>query len=293
MKLIIKLFQLKSAFKIVLVILLCSFSFVGFAQHNYTEPAISPNGKYLVYCSDKSSKNAIYISNADGSNEKLFIDLEGYESTPNWSPNGEKICFYVMDDKGGAEMYVINNDGSNLINLSNGELKEPESTSWVSNNEIVFSSGSFPKKDIYLINVNTKELKQLTDLDGINYYAHLKKGMIVFSKFSRSKKGIFLMDLKSNELRHLTEQGEAPVLNKKASKIIYQGKSNKEAATGLRIIDLKTNQNTALTSNNELSELPDIDYKNNFVFYQRKINDHFSIWRINIDGTGNKKIIGN
>jgi len=268
------------------------FSVTIYAQHDYTEPDVSPDGEHLVFCSNKKSKNALYISKIDGSNKKLLIDLEGYESTPNWSPNGNKIMFYLMGAQGGSDLYTINLDGSNVTNLSKGTIKDPESPVWISNKEIIFSSGNFPKKNIYKLNLTNGKQEQLTDLEGINYYPDINNNKLTFCKFSRDSKGIFILDLNSKELKQLTDQGEAPIFNKDATKIIYQGKPTKESVTGLRIIDLESGNVSPLTHNDELSELADLDYNSGFVYYQRKINGHFSIWRIKLDGTQNTKIIG-
>lgn len=279
---------MRHLFGIIAVII--SASTLAFSQHDYTEPAVSPDGKLLAYCSNKLSQNAIFIAHIDGTGEKLLIDLEGYESTPNWSPDGQKICFYLMDKEAHSGLYMIEANGKNLVNLTKGKLDDPESVRWKSDHELLFSAGTFPNKNIYLLDINSGDIAQLTQEQGLNYYPDCQQNQLAFCKLSRTTKGIFLKDLESGQVEQLTEQGEAPILANDASFILYQGKTGD--ITGIRKIDLKSKENTPVTHNAELSELPDLAPDGKHLFYQRKINGKFSIWRIALDGTDNVRLLG-
>ena len=58
------------------------------------------------------------------------------------------------------------------------------------------------------------------------------------------------------------------------------------------MVNLQGTENFSITNNRELSELPDTNNKNSFIYYQRKSNGVFSIWKIKPNGKKNKKIIG-
>jgi len=53
----------------------------------------SPDGKRILFESDRSGYEEIWICNSDGSNLVQITRLERYAGSPNWSPDGRSIVF--------------------------------------------------------------------------------------------------------------------------------------------------------------------------------------------------------
>jgi dipeptidyl aminopeptidase/acylaminoacyl peptidase len=73
-------------------------------------PAVSPEGTRLVFSSDRSGRQALYLRNlADGATSLLVggDDMPGY---PTWSPDGKWIVFTARVS-GEADLFVIGADG--------------------------------------------------------------------------------------------------------------------------------------------------------------------------------------
>jgi eukaryotic-like serine/threonine-protein kinase len=68
---------------------------------NETAPAFSPNGRWLMYVSDESGRNEIYVRPFPGPGGKLQISTEG-GTEPTWAPNGREL-FY----RSGNKMMVV------------------------------------------------------------------------------------------------------------------------------------------------------------------------------------------
>ncbi|WP_394748928.1 DUF5050 domain-containing protein [Spongiimicrobium salis] len=80
-------------------------------------PEVSPDGKEIVFMSNRDGNHEIYIMNIDGSDQKRLTFNDVRDSTPSWSPDGSQIIFTSHDIHENAHVYKINKDGSSLKKL--------------------------------------------------------------------------------------------------------------------------------------------------------------------------------
>lgn len=138
-------------------------------------PAISPDGNHVAFISDKDIfTNDVYLADAETGKirKKLYstvsnahVDALMYiETGLSWSPNSDRLAM------------VINSDGINklaIVNtLKSGKVKEIEipgipafsNPAWSPDGDIIAISGLVDgKSDLYLYNLRTGEVFQLTD----------------------------------------------------------------------------------------------------------------------------------
>ena len=98
----------------------------------------SPDGKQIVFTSfgkfngHASFQSDIWVMGADGSNPRNLTNHDASDANPEWSPDGRQIAFssdrnsdWEFDIWGGNwEVYVMNPDGANLINLTKHPAKD-------------------------------------------------------------------------------------------------------------------------------------------------------------------------
>ena len=84
---------------------------------NGTLVSWSPDGRKIVFVSDRDGNVEIYAINADGSGQRNLTRHPGHDSDPEWSPDGRKIAFTTKRE-GNFEIYVMNADGSGQRNLT-------------------------------------------------------------------------------------------------------------------------------------------------------------------------------
>ena len=81
-------------------------------------PHYSPDGKRIVFDSDRSGTQSLWVSDADGANARLLHTF-GFESagSPRWSPDGRRVAF---DSRaaGTFDIYVINAGGGEPLRLT-------------------------------------------------------------------------------------------------------------------------------------------------------------------------------
>lgn len=91
------------------------------------EGAYSPDGKHIVFCSNRDGDPDIYIMDADGSNVRQITNVPGYDGGPFFSPDGQWIVFRSDRDKEGfLQIYVIAVDGTRETALTTN----PNTVNW-------------------------------------------------------------------------------------------------------------------------------------------------------------------
>jgi Tol biopolymer transport system component len=138
-------------------------------------PAISPDGKYLAFLSEKNlftidlfladAKTGVVIKKLTSKVSNTHIDEFNFiESAGTWSPDGKKFAFSVFS-KGRNRMLVVEvPSGKILQDISMGKAEQFSNLSWSPNgNEIVFQGLSEGQVDLYLYNFNTKKVRQITN----------------------------------------------------------------------------------------------------------------------------------
>ncbi len=111
----------------------------------------------IAFMSTRSERNGeIFLMNPDGKRVRRLTKHPQYDAVPVWSPDGQKITFMSFRDEhriqvGGiilGDIYVMNSDGTNPINLTQS-VERPESvSSWSPDGkQIVFRSAKYFRED--------------------------------------------------------------------------------------------------------------------------------------------------
>jgi TolB protein len=99
-----------------------------------TSPSFSPDGRRLVFNSDRAGTPQLYVMNADGSGVQRISFGEGRYGSPVWSPRGDLIAFTKI--QGGLfHIGVMRPDGSDERLLTKSTLDE--SPTWSPNGRVI------------------------------------------------------------------------------------------------------------------------------------------------------------
>jgi len=95
---------------------------------------LSPDGKKIVYqkmgfdIMEDKSVGSLWIMNTDGSNNQKLTARDQNESSPSWSPSGDRIAF-VSAGKNGAEIFLYWVNSGNFARITQLP-KSPSSLTW-------------------------------------------------------------------------------------------------------------------------------------------------------------------
>ncbi|HMK50221.1 MAG TPA: Tol-Pal system beta propeller repeat protein TolB [Thermodesulfovibrionales bacterium] len=122
-------------------------------------PSVSPDGKQVAFVSDRGGSPQIYTMKADGSGVKRITFDGSYNTSPSWSPKGDRIVY--SGRRGTNQVFIINPDGSGLIQLtSQGNNEDPSFSP--DGRYITFTSDRDGVKGVYIMRTNGEAQKRIS-----------------------------------------------------------------------------------------------------------------------------------
>ena len=105
---------------------------------NDIDPSWSPDGKSVAFASNRNGNYDIFVMNDDGSSTRQLTNDTADDTEPRWSPDGKKLVYTSKKDGGTisttgyvtTDLFVINADGSNQVNLTATPRSDENSAAW-------------------------------------------------------------------------------------------------------------------------------------------------------------------
>lgn len=131
-------------------------------------PSWSADGERLLYASDRDATPEspgnidVYEMRADGTGVRRITDTPEVETYPSWSPDGSRIAVRKIMPDGNWEVVVLDADGSNPRAVA----PHPAADGWPvwspDGRRLVFSSERAGSADLWLLDLQSEELRRLT-----------------------------------------------------------------------------------------------------------------------------------
>jgi Tol biopolymer transport system component len=136
----------------------------------------SPDGTKIAFVSERDGAAEIYVMDADGTNQTNLTNTHSivspytpYNDAPVWSPDGTRLAF-SSDRDGQTEIYAMDDDGANLLRLTNSTgSDEPR---WSADGlKIVFTTYRDGNQEVYRMNPDGTNQVNLTNHPGYDSQA--------------------------------------------------------------------------------------------------------------------------
>jgi dipeptidyl aminopeptidase/acylaminoacyl peptidase len=111
----------------------------GSSEH---DPAWSPDRSRIVFASDLTGVNYLYVVNADGTGLRQLTFGFGSDIQPAWSPDGTQIAFVSRRADLWFQVHVMNADGTNIRALTSLATVQQSPTWAPDSRRIAFQCGA-------------------------------------------------------------------------------------------------------------------------------------------------------
>jgi Tol biopolymer transport system component len=122
----------------------------------------SPDGKRIAFYSDRTGVGAIWVSDAEGSNEVELFGCGGAQcGSPRWAPDGQHLAF---DSNAGGKfaVYVIRASGGRPIRLTTGSAGDAIPSWSRDGNWVYFVSERSGREEVWKVRAGGGEAIQVT-----------------------------------------------------------------------------------------------------------------------------------
>ena len=157
--------------------------------------AVSPDGKRILFTSNREDDNQIWIMNIDGTEQTRLTFLGSNNHCPGWAPDSKKFVFTSNRD-GNDEVYLMNLNDLSEINLTNSLAWESMGKWSPDGKKIIFYSNRDDDNEIYMTSPDGTFLKRITESPGSDTMAKwLSDSKRIIYKGGLDNFQIFLTDI--------------------------------------------------------------------------------------------------
>ena len=225
---------------------------------NEVHPAWSPDGRKIVFVSDRDGNSNIYVMDTDGKNVQRLTDHPLKDNKPAWSPDGKKIAFNARQhDQKNFDIYVMDADGKNVQRLTNHPASDTDPAWSPNGRKIAFDSGREGNTDIYVMDADGGNMRRLTHHLAFEIMpAWSPNGRkIAFVSYGQGRDSeIYIMDADGENIVQLTTcPAQYPVWSPDGKQLVFESNKNPDGVPNsdpeIYVIDANGENERQLTRN--------------------------------------------
>lgn len=167
----------------------------------------SPDASQIAFASDRTGNYEIWLSNADGKNQRQLTNSQTSAGSPRFSPDGNFVA-YDAQSAGKSDVYIISVNGGEPRRLTDGD-KNNFLPAWSADGQTIFFVSNRSGSDqIWQIPVGGGEPVQITKHGGFEMFAAPDGKHLIYSK-GNGKPGLWEIEIDGANEKLIPELMEA------------------------------------------------------------------------------------
>jgi len=226
---------------------------------NDTVPAWSPDGREILFESDRDGNGEIYVMNSDGNKQVNLTNHPAEDGTPSWSPDGSMIAFSSYRD-GNWEIYLMRRDGTVPLRLTYDDASDYAPVWSPDGSRIAFVSKRDGNWEIYVMKADSTDSLRLTEEEATDFAPVWSPdgSMIAFESYRDGNMEIYVMAADGSDPMNLTEAPQSsdhgPTWAPDGSHIAYY--SNQDGGWDIVVMAMDGSGVTNLTLSQVIEQTP-------------------------------------
>ena len=145
-------------------------------RHVDERPCISPDGKHVVFVSDRSGSMNLWSLSTDTKKLEQVTQHPGLDYRPIFSPNGDRLAFFTTNNPAGNHALCIMGwpDGDASFPLPPGTFKWAHGPFWLADGKSLLLHGvaaTGGECALWLLDLQDKRVERI-ELPGVPWHAH-------------------------------------------------------------------------------------------------------------------------
>lgn len=228
-------------------------------QDNETSPAWSPDGRRLLFVSDRNGNRDVYVMNADGNEQTNLSKHASEDWTPSWSPDGKRIAFGSFRD-GNWEIYTMDAQGGRVQRVTQNKAADYNPVWSPDGRRIAFISNRDGNLEIYVMDADGSNQRRMTE-DKATDQAPVwspDSAKILWESYRDGNMEIYVVNVDGSNLQDLSQDTYAddhgPTWSPDGRYVAFF--SNRDQGWDIFTINLETGERVNLTHSAELEQWP-------------------------------------
>ncbi|MGD0873194.1 MAG: winged helix-turn-helix domain-containing protein [Bryobacteraceae bacterium] len=262
-----------------------------FDRAHDSEPDISPDGRSVIFVSNRQGPYSIWVMAADGSNPRNLSGGSGQDASPAWSPDGRRIAFQRTRGTVPNYILIMNADGSGQHAVSPKPGSRP---AWSPDGRsLLYNSRRNEVSGILKLDLDSGTETAVTGPDANCYDAAWSPDGQWIAHTRETPQGLqlFVMDAQGGRLRQLTRlysrRARVPAWSPDGNRLAFISEGDYES--GIFIVRSDGTEVTRLTRGFDDAKEPAWSHDGSRIYFQSERSGNSDIFSIDVPrGTGER-----